>query len=234
MRKLGLEFGKAPVIVTPVVHHYMGGISVNGQLESGVRGLFAAGEACGGTHGANRLSGNALSECVVFGALSGAAAAEYARGREMPRPAGEETIEAMLPPLEFQEEGPDIADLRREMKEINWEKNGIIRTEENLLAGLDAIRKIRDILQSGKIRKPDHLIRYHELLNMLDTSEAAIQSALFRKESRGAHFREDYPEEDNENWLGNVFVRKTDAGIEAWFEPIPASAEVRASSAPAK
>ena len=232
MRKLGLEFGKDPVIVTPVVHHYMGGISVNAQLESGVRGLFAAGEACGGTHGANRLSGNALSECVVFGALSGAAAAEYAKKREMPIPAGEESIAAMLPPLVFQEEGPDIADLRREMREINWEKNGIIRTEERLLDGLDAIGKIRGLLQSGKIRKPDHLIRYHELLNMLDTSEAAIQSALIRKESRGAHFREDYPEEDNENWLGNVFVQKSEAGIEARFEPISTSTGTRASSPP--
>ncbi len=233
MRKLGLEFGKDPVIVTPVVHHYMGGISVNGRLESEVRGLFAAGEACGGTHGANRLSGNALSECVVFGALSGAAAAEYARRREKTHPTREKSIAAMLPPIAFQEEGPDISNLRREMREVNWEKNGIIRTEENLLTGLDAIRKIRDLLQSGKIRKPDHLIRYHELLNMLDTSEAAIQSALIRKESRGAHFREDYPEEDNENWLGNVFVRKTDSGVEAWFEPIPAAAGTRASSPPA-
>ncbi len=234
MRRLGLEFGKDPVIITPVVHHYMGGISVNGHLESGVRGLLAAGEACGGTHGANRLSGNALSECVVFGALSGAAAAEYAKRREVPHSAGEESIAAMLPPLAFQEEGPDIADLRREMREINWKKNGIIRTEENLLAGLGAIGKIRDLLQGGKIRKPDHIIRYHELLNMLDTSEAAIRSALIRKESRGAHFRDDYPKEDNENWLGNVFVRKGDAGIEAWFEPIPASVETKASSAPAK
>jgi len=234
MRSLGLEFGKDPVIVTPVVHHYMGGISVNGHLESVVCGLFAAGEACGGTHGANRLSGNAFCECIVFGAFSGAAAAEYARGREMPRTAGEESIAAILPPLVFHEEGPDIADLRREMKEINWQKNGIIRTEESLFAGLDAIGKIRDILQGGKFRKPEHLIRYHELLNMLNTSEAAIRSALVRKESRGSHFREDYPEEDNENWLGNVFARKTDAGIETWFEPIPASAESRISSAPVK
>jgi len=234
MRRLNLEFGKDPVIVTPVVHHYMGGISVNRHLESGVHGLFAAGEACGGTHGANRLSGNAFSECIVFGALSGAAATEYARGREMPRPAGKESIAAMLPSLAFQEEGPDIADLRREMREINWKKNGIIRTEESLLAGLYSIAKIRDLLRGGKIRKPDHIIRYHELLNMLDTSEAAIRSALIRKESRGAHFREDYPEEDNENWLGNVFVRKTDAGIEARFEPISSSVGTRASSAPAQ
>jgi succinate dehydrogenase/fumarate reductase flavoprotein subunit len=139
----------------------------------------------------------------------------------------------MLPSLTFQEEGPDIANLRREMREINWEKNGIIRTEESLLSGLDEIRKIRKLIESGKIREPDHLIRYHELLNMLDTSEAAIRSALIRKESRGAHFREDYPEEDNENWLGNIFVRKTDSGIKAWFEPIPAAAGTRTSSAPA-
>jgi len=84
MRRLGKDFSKDPVILKPVAHHVMGGAVVNETMESEVRGLFAAGEAVGGTHGANRLSGNALAECVVTGAISGASAATYASENEMP------------------------------------------------------------------------------------------------------------------------------------------------------
>lgn len=222
MEKLGLEFGKDPVIVTPVVHHYMGGIVVDENLESEIKGLFAAGEACGGTHGANRLSGNAYSECIVFGAISGANAARSYLNKETSFPS-KDHLAAILPRHNFVADGPDIADLRRELREVNWKKNGIVRTEESLNSAVDDINRIRGLLERGEVRHPGHLIRYHELLNMLDTAEAAVRSALLRKESRGAHFREDYPNQDDDHWLGNVFVRYVENVMQSWFEPISVS-----------
>jgi len=222
MRKLGMEFGRDPVIVTPVVHHYMGGIVVNENLESGIAGLYAAGEACGGTHGANRLSGNAYCECIVFGAISGARAAEFAKGRDRPAPADESFADSS-PTGDFREDGFDLADLRRELKNILWTKNGIIRTGDTLRSALEEVMRIREILAGGNLKRPDSLTRYHEMWNMLDTAEAAVRSALMREESRGSHFREDFPEQDDENWLGSVFVRNAGDSMESWFEPAAAT-----------
>lgn len=221
MRRLGLEFGRDPVIVTPVVHHYMGGIVVDERLRSEIDGLYAAGEACGGTHGANRLSGNAFSECIVFGALAGTAAAQDAHARQMPAMPSAKELAAMLPSRDFRTDGAKLADLRHALRQSLWEKNGIVRTEHSLLSALDDIGRIRRVVASGNVEAPEPLTRYHELLNMLDTAEAAVRSALVRKESRGAHFREDFPEQDDAHWMGNVRVRKRGQTIEAWFEPIP-------------
>jgi succinate dehydrogenase/fumarate reductase flavoprotein subunit len=225
MRKLGFEFGKDPVIVTPVVHHYMGGLVVNHRLESEVAGLYAAGEACGGAHGANRLSGNAFSECIVFGALSGAAAAQYAKMQDMPSVPPEAELANMSPGHGFREDGPELTDLGRQLRQSLWNNNGIVRTEQSLHSALDDIERIRHVVAHGQVKRPDHLIRYHELLNMVDTAEAAVRSALLRQESRGSHFREDFPAQDDDHWLGNVFVRQRDQAMEAWFEPLPVSVD---------
>lgn len=219
MRRFGLDFGKDSVIVTPVVHHYMGGIVVNETLESEVAGLYAAGEACGGTHGANRLSGNAFTECIVFGALAGTAAAQCAQGRETPAMPSDTELEELLPVCDVRTDGTELVDLRRALQKSLWEKNGIVRTEQSLLSALGDIERIRGCLANGIARQPKHMIQYHELLNMLDTAEAAVRSALIRKESRGAHFREDFPYQDDDHWLGRVVVRKRGQVIKAWFEP---------------
>lgn len=220
MRRHGLEFGKDPVIVTPVVHHYMGGIVVDEHLQSAVAGLFAAGEACGGTHGANRLSGNAFTECIVFGALSGAAASQYARQREAPDVTNDDVLFALLPSHDPCSEGPELSELRHQLRDTLWANNGIIRTERSLQVALDNIERIRHQLTRSGVSQVEQSIRYHELLNMLDTAEAAVRSALMRQESRGSHFREDFPAQDDEQWLGNVFVEKQDRSMRTWFEPI--------------
>jgi succinate dehydrogenase/fumarate reductase flavoprotein subunit len=139
----------------------------------------------------------------------------------MPAMPSAKELAAMLPSRDFRTDGAKLADLRHALRQSLWEKNGIVRTEHSLLSALDDIGRIRRVVVSGNVEAPEPLTRYHELLNMLDTAEAAVRSALVRKESRGAHFREDFPEQDDAHWLGNVQVRKRGQTIEARFEPIP-------------
>jgi fumarate reductase (CoM/CoB) subunit A len=192
---------------------------VNESLESDVRGLFAAGEACGGTHGANRLAGNAFAECIVFGAIAGKAAATYASCHEMPGDLSDEDQHVTIPQHGFDEEGPAATDVRRELRKLMWEKGGIVRTGEGLQAALDEVLQLRGLLTGGKIRRPDRLVHYFELQNMLEVAEAVLRSALVREESRGAHYREDFPEQDDVHWLGTVFVREQTGTLTSWFEP---------------
>jgi succinate dehydrogenase/fumarate reductase flavoprotein subunit len=220
MERQGKELGRDPILVTPVMHHSMGGLVVDENLESCVRGLFAAGEACGGTHGANRLAGNAFTECIVFGARSGEAAAEYARTSGMPADRHGEEILASLPSHDFDEVGPVVEDLKRELRGLMWEKAGIARTEEGLRSALGGTVRIREQMRLGGIRQPAHLVQYYELESMLRVAEAVLQSALIREESRGAHFREDFPERNDAEWLGTVFVRLEEETLKSWFEPL--------------
>jgi fumarate reductase (CoM/CoB) subunit A len=218
MRRAGKELGQDPILVAPVMHHSMGGIVVNEDLESHVRGLFAAGEACGGTHGANRLAGNAFTECIVFGARSGRAAACHAGAGKMPAEPSDDEINVALFPHAFNQEGPAVADLKRKTRRLMWEKGGIARTGDDLRSALDEVVQIRNLLMSGNIQRPDQLAHYYGLRGMIEVAEAVLQSALIRKESRGAHFREDFPEQDDVRYLGTVFVRKEDGALKSWFE----------------
>jgi succinate dehydrogenase/fumarate reductase flavoprotein subunit len=218
MGRVGKELGKDPIVVTPVMHHSMGGIVVNENLESDVRGFFAAGEACGGTHGANRLAGNAFSECIVFGVLAGEAAARYSKELENPADLPDGALHAAIALPGFDENGPVTAELKRELKTSMWEKGGIVRTGESLKSALEDLARIREIISRGKIRRPDHLVHYFDLENMVCAAEAILRSALVREESRGAHFREDFPREDDANWLGTVFAQKEEKTLNVWFE----------------
>ncbi len=215
MRQVGKELGRDPIIITPVVHHCMGGIVVDENLESATAGLFAAGEACGGTHGANRLAGNAFAECIVFGAQAGEAAAKYAKGRKTQL----EIPDVDIADLGFNDQGPSVLDLKREVKKLMWERGGIARTGDGLQSALNDLAQVRELLSQGKAERPSHLIHYYELKNMLEVGEIVLKSALLRQESRGAHFREDFPEPDDTRWLGTVFTRKKEQAVKVWFEP---------------
>jgi fumarate reductase (CoM/CoB) subunit A len=219
MRRAGKELGKDPIVITPVAHHSMGGIVVNESLESDVRGLFAAGEACGGTHGANRLAGNAFTECIVFGAIAGEAAAIYAGSHEIHADLPDGDLYAAIACNHFDEKGPAVADLKRELKKWMWEKGGIARTGDGLQAARREVAQTRELLSRGKIQQPAHLIHFYELENMVEVAEAVLRSALVREESRGAHFREDFPEQNDAGWLGTVFARENEEKVlDVWFE----------------
>jgi len=189
--------------VAPAVHFFLGGVKINEKAEIGINGLYAAGEVCGGMHGANRIGGNALIEMFVFGTLAGgAAAARASKVKLMPVPQKE--VKAEMERLNKFASGKrkgDIEDLKQWLKRMMWEKVGVIRDEKNLKEAQKEIAKLREQLKGISVSEPEHLPQAVKLANMLTVSEMISVGALTRTESRGAHYRSDYPEEDNKRWL---------------------------------
>ena len=208
------------LIVSPTTHFCMGGIIINNHAETPLAGLFAAGEITAGVHGANRLGGNALCEVFTFGGIAGKKAAE--RAEELgPVNVPHEMIENEKVQLEsrFSENGLNINTLSRSLKQIMWLKAGILRDSEGLSEALETISHIRSKALAVRIAKPSDLIRCLELDNMLLLSETVCRAALMRTESRGSHYRTDFPKEDHTHWLKNIVARKGKTGIHLEMVP---------------
>jgi succinate dehydrogenase/fumarate reductase flavoprotein subunit len=216
--------GEKELIVSPTAHFCMGGISIDENAETPVPGLFAAGEVCAGAHGANRLGGNALSEVFAMGGIAGERAAQKARESDKPD-LPEKQVLAERERLEsfHSAVGEDFGELHRDLKDVMWRKAGIIRDEDGLKAALERLKVIAACLRKVHVKDYSELRRYLELENMLLLSEMVCRAALLRTESRGAHYRTDYPEEDNDNWLKNILVRKQ--RLEMSLETVPVSVD---------
>ena len=202
-----VDITKGPMEVGPTCHYMMGGIRVEAETAaSSLPGLFAAGEAAAGLHGANRLGGNSLSDLVVFGRRAGLAAAAFAAkapagATDSAQIAGSERD--MLAPFERGEgEGP--YSVHRDLQKVMQNLVGIFRTEEDLTTALAELEKLKQRanqvrVEGSRLFNPGwHLSR--DLKSMLTVSEAVARSALARKESRGAHSRIDYPKQDEPVW----------------------------------
>lgn len=214
LRKQGVDLNRDWIRVGVTTHFFMGGVEVDGRCYAGVPGLFAAGEAVGGVHGANRLSGNALTETVVFGAIAGEAAAGYARTRPNPP----EPITWPIQ-LETPDDGADTVEAARaELRRAMWNGASIVRSEGSLRSALAAVRECAAAAQSSPAGTPTRLARREETRLMCLTAEAIVLSALARQESRGAHFREDFSSPD-ERWLGNHKVRLSRGRLAVEFVP---------------
>ena len=210
-----VDITQGPMEVGPTCHYMMGGIRVDAETgQATVPGLFAAGEAAAGLHGANRLGGNSLSDLLVFGKRAGAAAAEDAKRTAPVEIDGAEVEKAtreMLEPFE-RPDGDSPYQIHRELEEVMQNYVGIFRNEEDLEKGLVALdqlkqRAARVRVDGSRLFNPGwHLAR--DLTSMLTVSKAVALSARERKESRGAHSRIDYPRYD-ETWAkqNNVIVR---------------------------
>lgn len=212
-----IKKGRA-VEVTPASHFFMGGIAVDERCATRVPGLFACGEVAGGAHGANRLSSNGTSQALVQGQAAGAAAAAYAKASRqlgIPRSAWERAREALEEPLR-RTSGVEPHKIKEELQRVANLKVGMLRTGKSLEEALDSVRQLRrDSLPRVYCRSKDRLYNKEwadaiECRSMLDVLEATALAALGRKESRGAHYREDYPKQDNETplWNGYVSLRR--------------------------
>ncbi|MEW5921377.1 MAG: FAD-binding protein [Bacillota bacterium] len=207
----GVDIRKDAIEVAPMAHFYMGGITINEFCETGIEGLYAAGEVTAGINGANRIEGNALSEIQVFGAIAGQVAAQYAGQQAKSEPNREQVEEkcaALLAPLE-RNEGVSYFGLRRQAQEIMWTQVGLVRDGEKLEKAAAALTSLREqssrICVRNKTRECNReWMEALETQNMLLLAEAMARSALYRKETRGAHYRRDYPEKNNDQWLVNV------------------------------
>jgi succinate dehydrogenase / fumarate reductase flavoprotein subunit len=201
----GIDLAKTPVEVGPMAHYHMGGVRVDLDMQTRVRGLFAAGEAVGGANGANRLSGNAITEALVFGCRAGSAAADLAQNTATTW--DERLAEAALQRLNRFGKGSNQAGcapimLQTELQKLMWGQAGPFRTGAKLVAVLVRIEEMQSKelprLRIGAERNFNlDLHDAFELRAMLTTAEAVASSALARTESRGAHQREDFPAPDD-------------------------------------
>jgi succinate dehydrogenase / fumarate reductase flavoprotein subunit len=228
-----IDITSEPMEVGPTTHYMMGGIRVDGDTQmSTVPGLFAAGESAAGLHGANRLGGNSLSDLLVFGKRAGEYAAMFAAespAARVPAEAVDAAAKATLAPLdramsEKSAEGP--YQVQHALQEMMQELVGIVRREEEMRRALDGImtlkaRAARVSVTGNREYNPG----WHtalDLPNLLTVSEAITRSALERKESRGGHFRDDFPEKDPAYAAFNIVVTRSESGqMTVSHAPIP-------------
>lgn len=208
---------QAPLRVAPTAHFCMGGVRIDPQGGTRVPGLYAAGEVTGGLHGANRIAGNALTEALVFGARAGKAASLWAGQNPAPgvRPPWEE-----FPPSRSQDGGAGASggavELKKRLRNTLWENGGILRSKEGLLEAIAAVSRILHAAQHLSLKTaPSEVKHTIELQLGSKTALLILQAALRREESRGAHFREDFPAEDNALWRGHLEVSLVQ-GQPAW------------------
>lgn len=200
----GIDVRVQPLETAPAVHTSLGGISVDSQL-SAARNLFVAGEAIGGTHGANRLSSNSLTEANVTGKFAARAALENLRTQSNLLPTERQVAEKSADCLPNRGEGNTLG-LIEEIRELMGHAAGIERDEETLRTGLNKLTDLELRHQSYHHSGTDSLGRWLDIRNMLLTGRAILESAMERKESRGAHYRTDYPNTDDENWMVNIYA----------------------------
>lgn len=227
----GIDPVLEPIPIQPAQHYSMGGISTNVDGETLLPGLFAAGEcACVSVHGANRLGGNSLLETVVFGARAGRKAAQKVKTEK--RSPNQTFFRERL--REYQSELEDIFKrkreelcfkLREEMKSIMTFQVGIFRKESDLQRAKEKIKELKKRLQKVGLKQRTlpfnyEFIQYWELEGMLDLAEVIVEGALARKESRGSHFRIDYPERDDKDWLRHTLAFKTSEGVKLDYKEV--------------
>jgi len=232
---LGLDPVKDPIPVQPTAHYAMGGIPTNFNAEVVVDekktvlpGFYAAGEvACVSIHGANRLGTNSLVDIVVFGRRGGRTMAEFVSNASLaPLPADPEAAaKAEIARLLASKGGDNVASLRQTMQSEMMDKCGVFRTAGSLRSGQRALGSLQEHYR--KVTVTDKGRRYNtevleaiELGNLLDLAQATVAGALAREESRGAHYREDFPKRNDAAWLKHTLAHKSDAGIQLSYKPV--------------
>jgi succinate dehydrogenase / fumarate reductase flavoprotein subunit len=225
-----LDITKEPMEVGPTTHYIMGGVRVDADSQmSSIPGLFAAGECASGINGANRLGGNSLSDLIVFGKRAGEYAARFVRENGATRvneQSVEAAIKASLAPFERGEQGENPYKLQMQLQQTMQDGVGIVREESEMQGALIEIERFKQTLpRVGVTGHREYHSGWHtaiDLQNLLPVSEAIARSAIERRESRGGHFREDYPEKSSVFGNVNIMVKRgADGSMEVSRIPIP-------------
>jgi len=236
IRQIAMDFAGVdpvlePIPIQPAQHYSMGGIPTNVDGETQLPGLFAAGEcACVSVHGSNRLGGNSLLETLVFGKRAGRRAAEEA-GKE--RESSYKTVfqnhlrafQSGVKEIFGREKEESTFLIRDEMKALMTSQVGIFRKESALLAAKEKIRELKKRFLRIGVKQIDlafnnEFIQYWELEGMLQVAEAIVEGALAREESRGSHFRVDFPHRDDEHWLRHTLAFETAEGVKLDYKKV--------------
>ena len=214
-----IDITKEPMEVGPTTHYVMGGVRVDGDTQaSTIPGLFAAGECAAGLHGANRLGGNSLSDLLVFGKRAGEFAAKFAKENNAGKIDENQIKEASQNALKFfdHEKGENPFNVQFDLQQMMQQLVGIVRTEEEMQRAVEHLKMMQQrashVHVSGNREFNPGWHTALDLHNLLTVSEAVTLCALERKESRGAHFREDFPEKDPESAKFNLIVKKNADG----------------------
>jgi succinate dehydrogenase / fumarate reductase flavoprotein subunit len=229
-----IDITKEPMEVGPTTHYVMGGVRVDGDTQmSNVPGLFAAGEVGAGLHGANRLGGNSLSDLLVFGMRAGKYAAEFAARQSSPKVDTQQAdaiVRAALEPFNRSAGGEGPFQVEHDLQIMMQELVGIVRREDEIRRALDALKTLRERARNVSVPgNREYNPGWHtalDLQNLITVSEIVASAALERKESRGGHFRDDFPDKNPAFGKFNIVIRRGPGGeMQVTHEPIP---EIRA------
>ena len=231
---LNIDIKKTPLKIIPAQHYMMGGILININCETSIQNLYSAGEcSCLSVHGANRLGGNSLIECLVFGKIAGEQISHYDKNTKVDinsidfdkyigRPAERyiEDVENLLNNIDLEY----VSNSCTKLQSLMTSNVGILRTNELLNKALSELSIIKTQLLSNSSNNPNNfeysVFHYFELLNMLDVAEAIVSSSLLREESRGSHFRLDFPLRNDKDWLSHVLVQLSNSNLKTSLEPV--------------
>jgi succinate dehydrogenase / fumarate reductase flavoprotein subunit len=224
-----VDITQVPMEIGPTMHYVMGGVKVDGDSQmSTVPGLFAAGECAAGLHGANRLGGNSLSDLLVFGKLAGEHAAKFAKANKAGAINSQQVDEIARVALEpfNRTGGVQPFDVQHKLQDMMSDLVGIVRREEEMQRALDEITRLDRLAETVSVAgNREYNPGWHtalDLRNLLTVSEAVARCAIERKESRGAHFRDDYPEKSEEAAKFNLVIRRApDGSMALTRQPLP-------------
>ena len=224
--RIGFDLAREKVEVAPTAHFNMGGIRIDRDGFTNLEGLFAAGEDSSGVHGANRLGGNGVAESTVFGARVGDAVAHWVKTAKQGEPQPDQIAQGQVTADGFlkSKTGENPWGLREELGKVMWANAGIVRDGAKLKRALEDLSALtartKEMAASGARAFNLTWQQALDLRNMLTASELIARSALMREDSRGAHYREDFPNTDNQHWLKNIYASRNGEGPKLWTEPV--------------
>ena len=221
----GVDIRKGPVEFAPSIQHFNGGVLIDEMASTDVPGLFACGEAAGGQHGADRPGGNALADSQVFGAIAGSEAASfvarYPLESGLVKMMAERQIRTLL--AASADSGRDWDELCASIRTMMWRNVSVVRTEAGLSGAASGLVMAAGLL--GRSRPAD-MKAFLELRNLLDIGQAVVAAARTRTESRGTHYRADYPRRNDGNWVKQILLRYTGKSPEIQTVPVEVPSEV--------
>ena len=215
---VGVDIKHGPIEVAPTAHHFMGGLKIKEDTSTSLKNLFGAGEVCGGVHGANRLGGNALADTQVFGKIAGVSASQASKDCELKT--NDEQVEKEAERIESLIKKGSIKpkEFKNNIKNLMWEKVAIVRDEKTLNEALAELQQMQKDLDKMDVKDTSQynsdLVTALEVINMVEICILTVKSAILRRESRGAHFRSDFPESKDE-WKKSIVFSKNKIEFEA-------------------
>ncbi|KYH41217.1 MAG: hypothetical protein AYL33_004740 [Candidatus Bathyarchaeota archaeon B63] len=210
----GVDIRREPLEIAPAIQHLNGGVLINERAETNLTGLYAAGEVAGGPHGADRPGGNSLADCQVFGARAGRQAALRAKRAVRaisPRDAGR--IVGLIDSVSRMRGDYNVEPLMGRVKQLMWRNVSVVRNERGLNRTLKELSGLHGIVASRIFVDEEGLVGALELRNMVELGMAITKAALTRRETRGSHYREDYPERDDGRWLRMIEISWDGGGL---------------------